>query len=164
MRPLSLLRAARVLVVLLGFFIAGHVIFAQADSSVGTWHLNVAKSKYDPGPAPKSNTVTIESTGQSIKVTAKGVDAAGNAASTQYSTTLDGKDAPVTMVGSQDFDTVAMKRVDAYTVEGVRKKNGKEVQTYSRVVSKDGKTMTITTKGTNAKGQKISNVAVYEKH
>jgi len=37
------------------------------------------------------------------------------------------------------------------------------VQTYSRVVSQDGKTMTITTTGTNAKGQKTSNVAVFEK-
>jgi hypothetical protein len=37
------------------------------------------------------------------------------------------------------------------------------VQTYTRVVSKDGKTMTITTTGTNAKGEKLHNVAVYEK-
>jgi hypothetical protein len=108
--------------------------------------------------------VTVESAGQGIKVTAKSIDAAGNAASTQYASSLDGKDAQVTLVGSQDFDTVALKRVDALTVEGARKKNGKVVQTYSRVVSKDGKTMTITTKGTNAKGQNISNVAVYEKH
>jgi hypothetical protein len=45
----------------------------------------------------------------------------------------------------------------------VRKKAGKQVQTYSRVVSKDGKTMTVTVKGTNAKGQTINNVSVYEK-
>jgi len=37
------------------------------------------------------------------------------------------------------------------------------VQTCSRVVSQDGKTMTINTTGTNAKGQKINNVAVFEK-
>jgi hypothetical protein len=153
-----------VLVVLLGSSIARYVAFAQADPAVGTWHLNISKSTYDPGPPPKSSVVTVESAGQGIKVTAKSIDAAGNAASTQYASSLDGKDAQVTLVGSQDFDTVALKRVDALTVEGARKKNGKVVQTYSRVVSKDGKTMTITTKGTNAKGQNISNVAVYEKH
>jgi hypothetical protein len=30
-----------------------------ADSNVGTWKLNTAKSTYSPGPAPKSNAVTI---------------------------------------------------------------------------------------------------------
>ena len=34
---------------------AGSLLFA-ADASLGTWKLNVAKSKYSPGPAPKSAT------------------------------------------------------------------------------------------------------------
>jgi hypothetical protein len=137
--------------------------FAQSDPSVGTWQLNVAKSKYDPGPAPKSNTLTIEAAGQGVKVNTKGIDAAGNPTGTQYATALDGKDTPVTLTGSTDYDTVALKRIDERTVEGTRKKAGKVVQTYSRVVSQDGKTMTITTKGTNAKGEKVNNVVVYEK-
>ena len=53
--------------------------------------------------------------------------------------------------------------MDAQRVEGIRKKAGKVVQTYSRVISADGKTMTLTTSGTNAKGQKVNNVVVYEK-
>lgn len=133
---------------------------AQTDPSVGTWKLNVEKSKYSPGPAPKSSMVTIEAAGEETKVTVKGVGADGTPTNLSYSYKLDGKDYPVT--GSQDYDTVALKR-NGMTVEGVRKKGDKQVQTYSRVVSKDGKTMTVTTKGTNASGQTINNVAVYEK-
>jgi hypothetical protein len=164
MKPVSVLRTCGVGILFLGAM----VVFsqsgsAQADPSVGTWQLNVAKSKYDPGPAPKSNTVTIEAAGQGVKVSTKGVDAAGNPTGTQYTTALDGKDTPVTLTGSQDYDSVSFKRIDERTVEGTRKKADKVVQTYSRVVSQDGKTMTITTKGTNAKGEKVNNVAVYEK-
>ena len=53
--------------------------------------------------------------------------------------------------------------MDAQRVEGTRKKAGKVVQTYSRVITADGKTMILTTSGTNAKGQKVNNLVVYEK-
>ena len=164
MKPVSVRRTCGIGILFLGAI----VVFsqsgsAQADPSVGTWQLNVAKSKYDPGPAPKSSTLTIEAAGQGVKVSNKGVDAAGNPTGTQYTTAYDGKDSPVTLTGSQDYDTVNFKRIDARTIEGTRMKAGKVVQTYSRVVSQDGKVMTITTKGTNAKGEKINNVTVYEK-
>ena len=135
------------------------VLTAQPDPAVGTWKLNVAKSTYSPGPAPTGHTMTIESVGEETKVTVKGTGADGSG-SVSYSYKTDGKDYPTT--GSQDFDSVALKR-SGMTVEGVRKKDGKQVQTYSRVVSKDGTTMTVTIKGMNAKGQTINNVAVYEK-
>jgi len=164
MKAVSVLRASAVGLLLSGVIVAlDESSAAQADPAVGTWQLNLAKSKYDPGPPPKSNTVTIEAAGQGSKVTAKGVDAAGNPTGTQYATQYDGKDSPVTLTGSQDYDAVAFKRVDPRRVEGSRKKAGKVVQTYSRVVSQDGKTMTITTSGTDAKGQKVHNVVVYEK-
>lgn len=136
------------------------VLTAQPDPAVGTWTLNVTKSTYSPGPAPTEHTMTIESVGEETKVTVKGAAADGSPVSVSYSYKTDGKDYPST--GSRDFDSVALKR-SGMTVEGLRKKAGKQVQTYSRVVSKDGKTMTVTIKGTNAKGQTINNIAVYEK-
>jgi hypothetical protein len=162
MRSMKLFQTMCVGMSICGFAILGvpGVGSAQSDPSVGTWKLNVEKSKYSPGPGPKSSTITIESAGEESKVTVKGVGADGSPTSINYSYRLDGKDYPIT--GSPDIDTVALKR-NGMAVEGVRKKGGKQVQTYSRVVSKDGKTMTITTKGTNAAGQTINNVAVYEK-
>jgi hypothetical protein len=47
------------------------VVFA-ADNNVGTWKLNLAKSKYSPGPAPKSQTLKIEAWGEDgVKYTAE---------------------------------------------------------------------------------------------
>jgi len=134
--------------------------YAQADPSIGTWKLNLEKSKYSPGPPPKSTTVTIKPDGERIHVTVKGVAANGLATSTEYSYRLDGRDYPVT--GSGDYDTVAL-RGSGNSIEGTRKKAGKVVQNYTRVISQDGKTMTVSTTGTNAQGQKFNNVAVYEK-
>lgn len=128
----------------------------------GTWHLNVAKSKYSPGPAPKSQTLVITATGNSETVTSETVSASGDKSSTVYTAAYDGKPQPIK--GSQVADSVSLKRIDDHTSERTDSKDGKAVQTYTRVVSKDGKTMTVTVKGTNAQGQPVNNVIVFEKH
>jgi hypothetical protein len=132
-----------------------------ADPRVGTWNLNVAKSKYEPGPAPKSQVLTIEAAGKGEKVRSESVTATGGKTVTEYSADFDGKPQP--LKGSETADTVTIKRIDTHTTERVDSKGGKTVMTYHRVVSKDGKTMTVTTKGTNAQGQAVSNVVVFEK-
>jgi len=149
--------------VVLGADIAN--LSAQAsDPRIGTWKLNVAKSKYSPGPAPQSLTVKVEPSGQGgEKVTAEFVNADGTRTTVQYTeANFDGKDYPLT--GSQfGADTVSLKRIDTRTTERTDKKGSKVVQTLRRVVSQDGKTMTVTTKGTNAQGQAMNNVAVFDK-
>jgi len=137
------------------------VALAQSDPAVGTWKLNLTKSKYSPGPLPKSNTVTIAAVPNGQHVTAKGEDAAGKPTSIDYTATSDGKDMPVK--GAPAYDTTAMKRVDANTTEQTRKKEGKTVQTVTRKISADGKTMTVTTRGKDENGRTINNVAVYDK-
>jgi hypothetical protein len=124
-------------------------VSAQASNPrIGTWKLNVEKSKYSPGPAPQSGTMKIEASGEGEKATTEGVNAAGTATMTQYTAQYDGKDYPIT--GSQNADTVSLKRIDARTMERTDKKGEKVVATSTRVVSEDGKTMTVTVKGTNA--------------
>lgn len=132
-----------------------------ADPLIGTWELNLAKSKYDPGPAPKSQTRTYEAAGDAVKYTAKGVDAEGKPTLSEYTASYDGKDNPFT--GSPDFDTISLKRIDDHTTEATLKKAGKAVSTTTRSVSKDGKVLTTTAKGTNAKGQTVSNVLVFNR-
>ena len=151
----ALLLAAVVLTTLAG-------VSAQAtDPRVGTWKLNLQKSKYNPGPPPKSQTLTIEPSGQSEKVTSEVTGPDGARMTIVYTAAYDGKDHPIT--GSNVADTVSLKRVDARTSERTDKKAGKVVQTFTRVVSADGKTMTVTIKGTNAEGQPMNNVVVFEK-
>jgi len=135
---------------------------AQArDPRIGTWKLNVAKSKFSPGPAPQSLTVKVELAGKGEKATTEFVNSDGTRTTVQYTANFDGKDYPLT--GSQVADTVSLKRIDARTTDRTDKKGGKVAQTLRRVVSQDGKTMTVTVKGTNAQGQKVNNVVVFDK-
>ncbi len=139
------------------------ILSAQgADPRVGSWQLNVAKSKFSPGPPPKSQTLKIEVAGKGEKVTSETVSATGEKTMTEYTADYDGKPHP--LKGSATADMVTLTRVDSHTTERVDTKGGKTTTTYHRVVSKDGKTMTVTTKGTNAQGQATSNVVVFEKH
>jgi hypothetical protein len=135
---------------------------AQADDKqVGTWKMNVAKSKFSPGPAPKERTLTIESQTDGLKFTIHGTNAEGNAVHMEVSPKYDGKDYPAT--GMPNADTISMKKIDDYTIEAVGKKGGKPMVTTKSVVSKDGKTLTSTQTGTNAKGEAVNNTIVYEK-
>jgi hypothetical protein len=146
----------------LAILVPATALIAQAtDRAIGTWQLDVAKSQYDPGPAPKSLTVTYEKVGQGLKVTTKGVDGQGNPTATEYTANYDGKDYPAT--GAPDYNMVSLKRIDASTLHIMRKKGGKFVAILQRVVSADGKVLTIRTKGTNAKGETVNDVGVFEK-
>src|SRR5215831_2138251 len=135
--------------------------FAQTDPFIGTWKLNLAKTKYSPGPPQQSGTVTYEAVGQGYKIIVKGTDAEGKPINSQFTGNFDGKDYPVS--GNTDQDMTTMRRIDAYKIEFTRKKVGNVVATVTSVVSKDGKTRTVTEKGVNAKGEKFSNIVVYDK-
>ena len=150
------------LVVAIGMvFLGGRAWTQTSDPLIGTWELNVAKSKFSPGPAPKSETRTYVMSGSEIRATSKGVDGAGKATTGAWTVNYDGKDRPVT--GNDDADMLSLKRIDAFSSEFTQKRAGKVVLTGMRTISKDGKTMTITTKGTNAKGQPLNEVEVFEK-
>ena len=136
--------------------------FAQSDPQVGVWKLNIAKSKYSPGPAPKSGSTRIEAAGAGAKVTVDQEMADGTKRHWEFTANYDGKDSPVTG-NNPDADTVARTRLDASTVQTVSKKAGKVTTTQTSAVSSDGKTRTVTTKGVNASGQQVNNVAVYER-
>ena len=135
---------------------------AQNDPQVGVWKLNVAKSKYSPGPAPTAATTTVEAAGASTKVSVDQTYADGSKRQYSFTCAYDGKDVPITGT-NPDADTVARTRIDASTIQTVQKKGGKVTITQTSAVSSDGKTRTVTSTGVNGKGQKVNNVAVYEK-
>jgi hypothetical protein len=139
----------------------GPVLAQGGDPLLGTWKLNAAKSKYDPGPAPKSITVVFAAAGAAVNVISDEVDADGNARRTEYTGSYDGKDTPIK--NAANADTVALKRIDANTTERTDKKAGKVVATFVRKVSADGKTLTVTMTGTNAKGQRMNNTVVLDR-
>jgi hypothetical protein len=133
---------------------------AQPDPAIGTWKLNLAKSRFARGTAPMNLTVRIEAAGQGIKVTSSTLRANGKTIVVHYTAYLDGNDYPVT--GSPDYDSVSLKRSGS-TVEGTRKKDGVVVQNYQRVIAPDRKTMTVATTGKDATGQTLNSVAVFDR-
>ena len=145
--------------IIISLILALSTVALAADPLVGTWKLNVAKSK-GTGPAPKSGKVTITAQDNGIKSISDGVDADGKAVHSEFAAKYDGKDYPVT---GRSYDTIALTRVDANTITLIPKKDGKAIGTGQIVVSKDGKTRTVTGKGKDANGHDTSFTAVYEK-
>jgi len=137
--------------------------FAQPGSTnLGTWKLNLAKSAFAPGTAPKSGTFTNAVAGAGIKSISDSVSADGTVRHSEYTMVYDGKDQPLTG-NSPNGDVVAGTRVDANTLTFIYKKGGQVNVTTTNVASSDGKTYTITSESTNAQGLTVTNVAVYDK-
>jgi hypothetical protein len=138
------------------------VVALAADPFIGTWKLNIAKSKTsDPGQMPKSEVHTNVVQGNAIKMTFDGVDSQGKEFQIESAGAWDGKD--IHVKGDQSADTVSLKKADANTVDVVTKKSGKKVATYRTTISKDGKTMTMVGNGKNEKGQEWSQTMVLDK-
>jgi hypothetical protein len=141
------------------------LVLAQSDPHIGTWKLNISKSKITPpptNPPPQSVMRTYEAfEGDGIKATFVNVSADGKKTTSTYSAHFDGKDYPYT--GETTLNAIALKRVDAYTWAATNKVGGKVVNTGTNTVSKDGKTLTWSYKGTNPQGQPTSGVQVFEK-
>jgi len=142
--------------------LAGTTLAQSSDPRLGTWKLNLAKSTYAAGTAPKSVTYTAEAAGAGIKVTVDAVAADGTVEHYGFTANYDGKDFPIVGNSSQG-DTGARTRVDANTVRTIYRKAGKVTVTQNSVISSDGKTISITSTGTDAKGQAVKSVAVYDK-
>jgi|SRR5437867_780011 len=136
-------------------------VVLAAENWLGTWKMNSAKSKFSPGPAPKSLTLKFESTADGIKLTSDGMDSDGNPTHGEYVSKFDGKDVPWT--GNPDADAAAAKKIDDNSYVNTWKKGGKTTIVAKAVVSKDGKTFTTLQKGMNAKGQKVNNSVVYDR-
>ena len=134
----------------------------QSDPRIGTWKLNLAKSKYSPSPPPRSNTAIFEAVGQGLRITTEGIDAQGNPTKTDTGViSFDAKSYPYT--GNLAYDARSYKQVNASTIEYTSTKAGRVVQTTTMLISADGKSRTLTTTGVDEKGQQINNVGVWEK-
>ena len=140
-------------------FAAAAVCSAQ-DAQMGTWKLNEAKSKIAPGGA-KNHTVIYEAAGDMIKITVDGTNSDGSTAHNEWTGKFDGKDYPVT--GDPTSDARSYRQLNAQTLVFDIKKDGKVLVNGRVVVSKDGKTRTVTTTGTDSQDKKFKSVAVYDK-
>jgi hypothetical protein len=130
---------------------------ASKNLAVGTWKLNTAKSKYDPGPVPTSATVVI---GEDYKIQFSEETADAKSTSWSVVPTADGTPAP--LVGAGENSTLVEKRIDGRHVIDTWK-FGSTTLTGKSAVSKDGKTMTYTLTGTGSDGKPVHEVQIWEK-
>ncbi len=146
----------------LALFAAGLAV-AQSDPFVGTWELNVAKSKFGPGAERRSETRIVESSPTGMKVSVDRTNADGSTQQYNYTTNFDDKPHPITGMAPYGADSVAVSLGTSNALSFKLTKNGKAVGSGTSVVSADGKTLTLTSKGIAANGKTVSSVAVYDK-
>ena len=142
--------------------LSGTLLAQAQESLLGTWKMNAAKSKYSPGPVPKSNIAKWEPFQGGVKLTVDVVAAKGETQHYESSGKLDGKDNPV-KGNNPDGDTMAFSKIDARTYEAVTKKGGKTTLAARIVVAADGKTRITTQTGKNGQGETVNNTIFYEK-
>ena len=153
-------RAFAVVCLASGFLLALSAAAYAQDPNLGTWRVDLAKSKYNPADlAPKSVTVKSSAVGKGLNVVVDVVDFTGKPLHYEYTAMYDGRDVPVK--GDPGRDTTAMKRIDDLTFEQTNKKDGKTTTVSRYVYTRDGKSRTQTTTGMNPQGQKINNTVVW---
>ena len=136
-------------------------VFA-ADSSLGTWKYNAAKSESTSANPIKSQTDVREATADGgVKTTRTGQLTDGTAVNYNYTYTYDGKEYPVT---EGPFNTIFVKRIDENTTSWeVKETGGKYHFTGRTVISMDGRTMTQTSTGTDAQGKTVTQTTVFDR-
>jgi hypothetical protein len=138
---------------------AAAMCFAN-NPTLGTWKLNESKSKFGEG-AGKTTMVVWAKAGHQDKCTVDGVGADGKKVHTVWTGKLDGKDYPIT--GDAQSDTRSFTLSGDNKIDMISKKDGKVVGDGTIVVAADGKTRTVTSTITNAKGEKVTSTQFYDK-
>jgi len=142
--------------------LAALALLAQTQEAFyGLWKVDLSKSKYSPGPAPRSNMKKYEPWKDGFKATQDMVTAKGEKVHVEVIAKVDGKDYPGN--GSPDADTYAFKKLDARTYEVTQKKDGKVTIVAKMVVAPDGKSRSIVQTGKNAKGEPVNNQIYWDK-
>jgi hypothetical protein len=143
--------------------VAPTLIKADTNANVGTWKLNVEKSKYPANMAPKSLTRTVSVDGDKVTYSFEGTAADGSALKYSFTVQYDGKDYEITGTGPFGSDHIAIKQINSHMFEATLKKGDKIIATSHSTVSHDGKMTTISGKGTDKDGKPMKQTQVFDK-
>jgi len=140
------------------FAMAG-ALFA-ADPFEGTWKLNPSKTKFTQGAAPKEEALVVAKQGDDYLVTITGTGESGTPVSIKYTVPMNGGEGKIL---DGPYDAVSAKRIDPKTRETIYSKGGHEVRSSHGVVAKDGKSLRVTLKGTDAAGKPVAGTLVFDR-
>jgi hypothetical protein len=149
---------------LIALAVASAGLVAQTvDQLIGVWNCDVFKSTYTTGQPPVRRTITFAAVGDSLHFTQETTNEGFNTSDTiklEYTAKIDGKDYPIS---NSALDTVALKRIDATTIERTGKVKGMPTETAVMKFANRNRTMTITTNGTTDTGARYSRIEVFNK-
>lgn len=135
---------------------------ASTDPFLGEWKLNVPRSVYPAGSCPKQMTIEMAATVRGVRYHSNATHANGTTTQAQYVADYNGKQAAV--MGERGFLLpVSLKRIDSRTVVASYMRGMQLIATSRRVVSPDGRRMTITTKSRPSPGKIETTVGLYER-
>jgi hypothetical protein len=129
------------------------------DLVLGAWELDLSRSTFSPGPPPRSEIRSYQEEHEGIKAEILTVNADGSKVHMQYVASFNDIVAAVT--GSQQTDAIRMRKVDSHTAESRLSYQGQVVGIARRVVSQDGRTLTITLE--RSAPAAVHNVEVYKR-
>jgi hypothetical protein len=139
-------------------------MFAQTNAALGTWKLNLEKSKYPTGMAPKELTRTLTADGDSVKYSFEGKAADGSDLKYGFTVKYGGDFFDATGTGTPyGADKISIKQVNSHQFSAILKKGDKEVGTSTVTVSHDGKLCTVYGKGTGPDGKPVKLTQVFDK-
>jgi len=135
---------------------------SATDPFVGRWVLNPGLSKYPSGTCPKRMVIEMEGVDGGVRYRSDATYANGATAHSEYMAGYNGKQTLV-MGNRGMLLPVSLKRPNSHLVLASYTRGLQVVATSRRVVSKDGRRMTITTVAKGKTGTGIKSVGVYEK-
>ena len=136
------------------------------DPVIGKWSLNAAKSHMS---APANTVREYEPAGDGVRVSESRTDTAGRLTTIEYVVRYDGNEYPVFSVETpggtrvKTGGTMSLTRLDAYTAKGVARINGKVAYTFTRAVSRDSRSLTVTLIRSEPSGEHITSLLVYDR-
>ncbi len=141
------------------------VAFAHASTSdpfMGKWKLDVRQSHYPPRACPKSMMIEMKPADRGVWYHSDATYGNGGEIHAEYTAAYDGRE--VLVSGTRGLLLpVSLKRVNSHAVVATYSRGMQAVATSKRVVSPDGKVMTITTTSVDASGKKSTTIGVYQR-
>jgi len=135
---------------------------ASTDPFLGEWKLNVQRSVYPAGSCPKQMTIEMTATERGVRYHSKTTYANGTTTQAQYVAYYNGKQAAV--MGDRGFLLpVSLKRINSRTVLASYMRGMQLIASSRRVVSPDGRSMTVTTKSRSSPGKSATTMGWYER-
>src|SRR5579863_7359642 len=144
MRPIF--RQFPYVALLAGLSLIAQLLFAQSkDAFIGKWIMDPDHSQFTPGPGPFDRTMIFEMKNGSLHNLTSTRTANGGITTIEYTAKFDGHDYAIDGTG---LDTVSIKREDMNTIERTGKVRGMPSEACTMKIAPDGKTLTMTVKGT----------------